>query len=40
MMTHSKITSYNEIMMIEDEMKFATVNSNIAEINNIVMNSL
>jgi len=31
---------YNKIMMIEDEMKFATVNLNIVQVNNpIVMNS-
>jgi len=31
---------YNEIMKIGDKMKFATVNSNIVEVNNlIVMNS-
>jgi len=31
---------YNKIMKIEDEIKFATVNSNIVEVNNlIVLNS-
>jgi len=28
---------YNEIMKIEDEMKFATVNLNIAEVNNLIL---
>jgi len=28
---------YNEIMKTEDEMKFATVNSNIVEVNNLIV---
>jgi len=31
---------YNKNMKIEDEMKFATVNSNIVEVNNLIVVNL
>ena len=37
---HDKIfDDYNKIMKNEDEMKFATVNLNIVQVNNFVVNS-